>query len=315
MSWLRSILLPVEGSAYAREVDNLYIFLVLLSAFFFLLVAGLIGWSVLRYRRRAGVITPNITDHMGLELTWSIVPLLIVMGIFFWGVRGYLNASVAPGNALEITVTAKKWVWNFKYPDGTRTVNEVHLPVGKPVRFVMGSEDVIHSFFVPDMRVKQDVVPGRYTDLWFSPQVEGLHRVACAEYCGKGHSDMAAKIYVDSPEKYKHWVEEGGDEWKTMTPAAFGQLLYESKGCNTCHSVDGTPMAGGGPSWKGVFGHMVTMSDGKQYLADENYIRESILNPQAKIVMGFEGIMPTYQGLLRERELNSLIAYIKSLKN
>lgn len=315
MNWLRSLMLPIAGSAYARDVDDLYVFLVLLSVFFFVLVAGLAIWSVVRYRRRPGVITPHITDHMGLELTWSIVPLIIVMGVFFWGVRGFLNATVPPGNAMEITVTAKKWVWNFEYPDGTRTVNEVHLPVGKPVRFVMGSEDVIHSFFVPTMRVKQDVVPGRYSDVWFTPEVEGLHRVACAEYCGKGHSDMAAKIYVENAEKYKHWVEEGGDEWKTMTPAAFGKLLWESKGCNTCHSVDGSPMAGGGPSWKGVFGNMQTMSDRQQVMADENYIRESILNPQAKIVMGFEPIMPTYQGLLRERELNSLIAYIKSLRN
>lgn len=315
MNWMRSLMLPMAGSVHAREMDNFYIFLVLLTTFFFVLVAGLTVWSVVRYRRRPGVITPHITDNMGLELTWSVIPLLILMGVFFWGVRGFLGATVAPGNSLEITVTAKQWVWSFEYPDGTRTVNEVHVPVGKPVRFVMGSQDVLHSFFVPTMRVKQDVVPGRYTDVWFTPDVEGLHRVACAEYCGKGHSDMAAKIYVDSQEKYQHWLEEGGDEWKSLSPAAFGKLLYESKGCSTCHTVDGSRMAGGGPSWKGVFGRMEMMSDHKQYLADENYIRESILNPQAKIVMGYEPIMPTYQGLLRDRELNALIAYIKSLRN
>ena len=314
MTWLRSFLLPVEGSVHARDVDDLYLFLVYLSIFFFTLVAGLAIWSVVKYRRRPGRKTPHITDHMGLELAWSIIPLIIVMGVFFWGMRGFMNATVAPGNALEITVSAKKWVWSFEYPDGTRTINEVHVPVGKPVRFVMGSEDVIHSFFVPTMRVKQDVVPGRYTDVWFTPEMEGLHRVACAEYCGKGHSDMAAKIYVDSPEKYKKWVEEGGDEWKTMTPQAYGALLYESKGCNTCHSVDGSRVAGGGPTWKAMFGQSVPLSDGKSVLADENYIRESIVNPQAKIVAGYEPIMPTYQGLLRERELNALIVYIKSLK-
>lgn len=312
MTWLRSLMLPPEGSAYARDVDDLYMFLVYLSIFFFVLVAGLAIWSVVRYRRRAGVTTPHTTDHMGLELTWSVIPLIIVLGVFFWGMRGYMNATTAPGNALEITVTAKKWVWQFEYPDGTRTLNEVHIPVGKPVRFVMGSEDVIHDFYVPTMRVKQDVVPGRYTDVWFTPEKEGLHRVACAEYCGKGHSDMAAKIFVDNPDKFKKWMEEGGDEWKTMTPQAYGALLYESKGCSTCHSVDGT--RGQGPTWKGLFGKMEKFSDGKEYKADENYLRESMMLPQAKIVAGFEPIMPTYQGLLREREINALIQYMKSLK-
>ena len=314
MNWLRSLLLPVEGSTHAREVDDLYMFLVYLSIFFFVLVAGLTLWSVWRYRFKAGRTTPHITDHMGLELTWSVIPLILVMGVFFWGMQGFMQGTVAPGDAMEITVTAKKWVWQFEYADGTRTLNEVHVPVGKPVRFVMGSEDVIHSFFVPDMRVKQDVVPGRYTDVWFTPDQEGLHRVTCAEYCGKGHSDMAARIWVDSPDKYKKWMEDGGDEWKTMTPQAYGALLYESKGCSTCHSVDGSRVQSGGPSWKGIFGRMEKMSDGKELRIDENYIRESINLPQAKIVAGFEPIMPTYQGMLREREMNALIAYIKSLR-
>ena len=314
MNWLRSLLLPPQASAYAGDVDTLFMFLVYVSIFFFTLVAGLVIWSMIRYRRRPGRTTPHITDHLGLELTWSILPLILVMGVFFWGFRNYMQAQVAPNEALEITVTAKKWVWSFEYPDGTRTLNEVHVPVNKPVRFIMTSEDVIHDFYVPEMRVKMDVVPNRYTELWFQPTEEGLHRLTCAEYCGKGHSDMMGKVYVESEAKYKKWVEEGGDEWKTMTPVAFGQLLYESKGCSTCHSLDGTRMAGGGPSWKGVFGRMEHMSDGKDYKVDENYLRESILVPSAKVVAGYDNIMPVFQGLLREREISALIQFIKAQK-
>ncbi len=310
MNWIRSFWLPPQGSAYAREVDQLFVFLVWLSVFFFVLVAGLTFWSVFRYRRRPGRKTPHITDHFKLELTWSVIPLLLVIGVFFWGVDGYMKASVAPNEALEITVTAKKWVWQFEYPDGTRTLNEVHVPANKPVRFVMTSEDVIHSFFAPDMRVKADVLPNRYTDVWFQPTAEGLHRLTCAEYCGKGHSDMSAKVWVDSPAKYQKWLEEGGDEWKTMSVKDYGALLYESKGCSTCHTLDGSRSQG--PSYKAIFGKMEKMSDGKEVKVDENYVRESMLNPSAKVVAGFEPIMPTFQGMLREREINALIEFIKA---
>lgn len=314
MNWLRSYLLPQPGSAFASEVDDLFMFLVYLSIFFFLLVTGLALWSVIRYRRKAGRKTPHTTDHLGLELTWSIVPLIIVIGVFFWGFHGYMKAAIAPNEALEITVVAKKWVWQFEYPDGTRTLNEVHLPVNKPVRFIMTSEDVLHDFYVPEMRVKMDVVPNRYTELWFEPHTEGLFHLTCAEYCGKGHSDMMGKVFVDNEEKYRKWVEEGGDEWKTMTPDEYGMLLYESKGCSTCHSLDGSPMAGGGPSWKGIFGATHKMADGKEFKVDENYLRESILNPGAKIVAGYENIMPVFQGLLREREVNALVQFVKTRK-
>jgi cytochrome c oxidase subunit 2 len=314
MNWFRSLFLPAQGSAYARDVDALFMFLVYLSIFFFLLVAGLTFWSVIRYRRKPGRMTPHITDHLGLELTWSIIPLIIVMGVFFWGFRNYMKSQVAPNEALEISVTAKKWVWSFEYPDGTRTLNEVHLPVNKPVRFIMTSEDVLHDFYVPEMRVKMDVVPNRYTELWFQPAAEGLFRLTCAEYCGKGHSDMMGKVYVENDAKFKHWVEEGGDEWKTMTPVAYGQLLYESKGCATCHSLDGSRMQGGGPSYKGVFGRMEKMGDGKEFKVDENYLRESMLVPSAKVVAGYENIMPVFQGLLREREISALIQFIKAQK-
>jgi cytochrome c oxidase subunit 2 len=267
---------------------------------------------VLAYRRKPGrVTTPHITDHLPLELAWSVGPLIIVIGVFFWGLKGYMDYSVSPGEALEIQVTGKKWLWQFEYPDGTRTINEMHVPINKKVRLVMTSEDVLHDFYIPAMRIKHDVVPNRYTEIWFQPELEGKFHVACAEYCGKGHSDMAAKIIVESEDRYKNWLETGGEELQKMPLEQLGRLMWEAKGCNSCHSLDGTK--GQGPSWKGIYGKMHKMTDGKEYLVDENYLRESILNPQVKIVQGYDGIMPTFQGLLRPRELDGLIAFIKTL--
>ncbi len=311
IAWLRSLIVPVQGTAYAGEVDRLYFFLIGLTVFFFLLIAGLLTYFVIRYRRRsANDRTPGITHNNLLEFVWTFVPFVIVMVVFFWGFRTYMDAAVPPGDAMEVQVTAKKWVWQFEYPNGVRSLNELHVPLGKPVKLVMTSEDVIHSFYVPSFRIKQDVVPGTYTQLWFDPTVAGLHRLECAEYCGKGHSDMLGKIFVDDEKQYTDWMENGGDEGKNMPLAAFGELLYETRGCKTCHSLDG--IRGDGPSFKGIYGHPVRLEGGASVTVDDNYIRESILEPQAKIVAGFEPIMPTFQGMLREREITALIAFIKS---
>lgn len=314
MNWLRDLILPMQGSAHAREVDGLYLFLVWLSVFFFVLISAMLGWFVWRYRksRATGGPTPYITHHTGLELTWSVIPLLVLIVIFFWGFHGFIEAGVAPNDAMEIQVTGKKWLWTFEYPNGTRSINSLHVPVGKPVKLVMSSEDVIHSFFLPDFRVKQDVLPNRYTQLWFNPEKAGVYQVFCAEYCGKSHSDMLAKVSVDDEATYKKWLEEGDEELKKMPLPELGKLIYENRGCATCHSVDGT--RGQGPSLKGIWGHEQKLADGKTALVDGNYIRESILEPQAKIAVGFEPIMPTFQGLLREREILGVIEYIKSLK-
>ena len=313
MNWLRSILLPVAGSSHASKVDDLFLFLLIVSAFFFLLISGLVAYFVFKYRRRRNAPRESYPTHnLRLELAWTLIPLALVIGIFFWGFNGYMDSTVSPGNALEIQVTAKRWIWQFEYPSGVRTINELHLPVGRPVKFIMSSEDVIHSFFVPSMRLKQDVLPNRYTELWFEPTVPGLHTLFCAQYCGKGHSDMLAKIYVEDEAKYRNWLETGGDEGKAMPLKDYGALLYDSRGCSTCHSLDGS--RGQGPSFKGVYGHPVLLSEGKSVLADENYIRESILQPQAKIVLGFEPIMPTFQGLLRPREINALVEFVKAQK-
>jgi len=313
MSWLRSILLPVEGTQYAGRVDDLYMFILFVSAFFFLLVVGLLAYFMLRYRRRGpGEVTPYITHNFKLEVIWTVVPLLLVTVIFFWGFHGYLDATVTPANALEIQVTAKRWLWQFEYPNGTRTINEMHVPVGKPVKLVMSSEDMIHSFYVPSFRLKADVLPNRYTELWFTPTREGLHTLFCAEYCGRGHSDMSGKVWVDNEAKYQDWLENGDASAQAMPLKELGALLYQSRGCATCHSLDGT--RGQGPSFKGIFRQQHRMTDGKTFLVDENYLRTSMLQPQGEIREGFEGIMPTFQGVLREREILALIEFIKAQK-
>lgn len=286
-------------------------FLTWLSLFLFALIAGLAIYSAIRWRHKPGDVTPHIAHNTPLEITWTIIPLFLVIMIFFWGFKGYLEASVPPSDAIEIQVTAQKWNWTFEYPDGNRAINELHIPVGKPVKFIMSSQDVIHDFFVPDMRVKHDILPNRYTEIWFTPTVAGKHHAECAEYCGKGHSDMAATIYVDSPKDYDKWLETGGVDPNMPLPQ-MGALLYQTKGCATCHSLDGT--RGTGPSWKGVYGSTQTLSDGSSVVADENYIRESILVPGAKVVKGYDNVMPVFQGLLRDREVNALVAYIKTLK-
>lgn len=312
MNWLRSLLLPAQGSAYAGQYDTLFLFITILSAFFFLLIAGMTGWFAWRYRRaREKAPTSAVTQNLALEITWTLIPLVIVIGIFLWSLTQYVSASVAPGDAMEIQVTAKRWLWTFEYPNGTRAINEIHIPVGKPVKFVMSSEDVIHSFYVPSMRLKQDVLPNRYTELWFTPETTGMHTLLCAEYCGRSHSDMLGKIWVDDDATYQKWLEEGDESTRTMPLKDLGKMIYESRGCSTCHSLDGS--RGQGPSLKGLFGHDVPLAGGKIVKADANYIRESIMDPQARIVAGYEPIMPTFQGLLRERETLALIEFIKSL--
>jgi cytochrome c oxidase subunit 2 len=221
-----------------------------------------------------------------------------------------MGATVAPANALEIQVVARRWRWQFEYPDGTRTINDLHLPVGKPVRLLMSSEDVIHSFFVPSFRVKKDVVPNMYTELTFTPRSEGEHIIFCAEYCGTGHSAMFGKVIVTSEDAFREWQEQGDEASRSMPLEELGALLYQSRGCNVCHSIDGTRRDG--PTFQGVFGETQTMTDGSVVTVDENYLRESILDPQAKVLSGYQAIMPTFQGLLREREIQALIAFIKA---
>ncbi|MBC7924312.1 MAG: cytochrome c oxidase subunit II [Bryobacteraceae bacterium] len=313
MNWLYELILPRQASTLAPNIDNLFWFITWINVVFFVLIAYLVISFVRKYRRRSETDqTPHFTHHQTLEIIWSVVPLVIVLVVFFWGFHGYMAAQVAPANAIEIQVTGKKWVWQFEYPDGMRTLNSFHVPLNRPVRLVMSSEDVIHSFFVPTFRIKKDVVPGRYSEEWFTATEAGVHQVFCTEYCGKGHSDMGAKIYVDDDATYQKWLIEGDEEIKKMPLPELGKLVYENRGCATCHSLDGS--RGQGPSWKGIWGQVHQMTDGTQIKVDENYIRESILEPNAHIVAGYEPVMPTFKGLLRDREVLAAIEYIKTLK-
>jgi len=318
MEWLRAYLLPVQGSEHAKSVDTLFMAILGLNVFFFLLIAVLAIYCVVKFKRKAGVVTPYITHNLFLELTWSVIPTFIVLGIFFWGAAGFLDYRIAPGDAMEISVTGRKWNWAFEYPDGSKFVNEIHIPVGKPIRFTITSEDVLHDFYVPGMRVKHDAIPQRYDTVWFTPNQTGKFNVACTQYCGKDHSKMAGMITVEDQAAYDKWLLEGPPEWdellKTEAGAAkLGQVTYENKGCNSCHSVDGSKNTG--PSWKGMWGRTEKFQDGGSVVVDEAYIKESINEPAKHVVSGFENVMPSFGGgLIRDKEVKGLLAYMRSLK-
>ena len=253
MEWLRRLLLPVDqGSEFAKHIDTMYMAIFWLSVVMFFGLMIPMCYFAWRYRFKPGRVTPHQTHSTVMEITWTVIPLLLCVGLFFWGIIGYMQFAVGPGESMEIQVTAKQWLWQFEFPDGTRAVNELHVPVNKSIHLVMTSEDVLHDFFIPDMRVKRDIIPGRYTEYWFTPTTVGEHVSTCAEYCGKGHSDMKAKVFVDTPEAFAKWMETGGDEWMHHTPEEWGRIQYEQKGCQTCHNVDGTRSKG--PTWKGIYG-------------------------------------------------------------
>jgi cytochrome c oxidase subunit 2 len=310
---IRDFFLPRQASTIAPAYDTLFMAITWLSVVLFLIVTILAFWFAKKYRRRhANEITPHMTHNLMIEIVWTVVPLLIVIGLFFWGFHGFMVAQVAPAESLEIVISAKKWQWEFEYPDGMRSLNELHVPVNRPVRLIMGSQDVLHSFFVPEFRIKMDIVPGRFTEAWFEATQAGTYQIFCTEYCGKGHSDMLAKVIVETPSGYERWLREGDESLKTMPLPEIGKLVYENRGCATCHSLTGE--RGQGPSWKGIFGTTHAMTDGSQQLVNENYIRESIEEPQKHIVQGYEAIMPTYKGLLRPREVMGVVEFIKRLK-
>ncbi len=315
MDTTSTLFLPQTGSTVAPDVDALFNFLLYLSGFFFLLITGLAIYFSVRYRRRKGEaerLTPSLTHNTALEVAWIVIPTIIVGILFIWGFKGFLKLSVIPKDAMEIKVTGQKWFWSFSYPEGATSINELVVPAGKPIKLLMSSQDVIHSFYVPDFRIKHDVLPNRYSVAWFDAPEPGEHHLFCAEYCGTGHSTMIGKVRVLSEREYEDWLTSSVMSGEGMNPAEFGAKLYVSKTCVTCHSTDGRAM--NGPTFQGIFGHEVTMSDGSKITVDENYIRESILNPQAKVVMGFQPIMPTFQGLIKDHEIDALIAFIKSLE-
>jgi len=308
--WTGTPLFPESASTLATRVDALFFYLLAIAIFFSLLIAGLIVYYAVRFKRRSPEeIGSHIHGGMALELTWTFIPFVIVMTIFVWGASVYFAMARPPDETLNIYVVGKQWMWKFQHLDGQREINELHVPVGRPVKLIMTSEDVIHDVFVPAFRVKADVIPGRYTSIWFNPTKPGRYHLFCAEYCGTRHSGMVGEVVVMDPTAYQTWLSGGGPEGSL---AEGGAKLFASLACNTCHRPDAQ---GRGPVLEGLFGKTVTLQSGETITVDEAYVRESILNPSAKITAGFQPIMPTFQGLVSEEQLLELIEYVKSLQS
>lgn len=303
--------MPPQASTLAPQSDAVFYFIYWVAVFFFVLIVALMLLFVLRYRQRvAGAPAPaGATHNTALELTWSSIPLVLVVLMFYFGFRGFMNLANPPAGAMDVRVLGQKWSWAFTYPNG-HVDTELHVPVSTPVRLILESQDVIHSFFIPAFRIKKDAVPGRYNKLWFEATKPGEYLALCAEYCGTSHSDMLARVVVHPPGMFEQWMAEAADPFRTKTPVQVGADLVVKR-CATCHSIDGS--AGTGPTFKDVYEHEVRLKDGSTVVVDDNYIRESILYPQAKIVAGFDPVMPTFKGQLTDRQITAIIEYIAEL--
>lgn len=301
-------LFPEAASSFASEVDALYFFIVAVSAFFAIAVSAAVVLFAYRYRRKHNdEIGAHIEGSLPLELAWSIIPTLISMVMFVWGAKLYYEMRRPPAEALQIYAVGKQWMWKFQHQGGQREINELHVPMGRPVKVLVTSEDVLHDLYFPSFRTKIDAIPGRYMPMWFTATKPGRYHIFCAEYCGTKHSGMIGTVIVMQPQEYQDWLAGGGTEG---TMAERGAKLFNDLACNTCHLDNGQ---GRGPSLKDLVGKTVEMNDGSMMLVDESYLRESILNSQAKIVKGFTPLMPTFQGLISEEGLAALIEHIKSL--
>ncbi len=299
---------PDQASTIAKSVDDLYFFLTVITIFFTAVIFLTIFYFMIKYRRRAPGERPRaIEGSLPLEILWTAIPTLIVALVFIWSSTLYFQNSEAPKGSLEIFVTGKQWMWKVEQPEGQREINELHVPLGRPVKLTMTSEDVIHDFFVPAFRVKKDVLPGRYTSLWFEPTKVGTFHLFCAQYCGAFHAGMIGSVIVQEPDQYEAWLA-GGAPGESMEQA--GAKVFQADGCPTCHVADGTGL---GPSLLGVYGNPVKLTTGETVIADDAYMRESILLPKAKIVFGYTGIMPSFQSQLSEEQLNNLLAYLRAL--
>jgi cytochrome c oxidase subunit 2 len=356
LSWLHTahvgtIELP-QASSMAAHIDALHNFIWYMSCFFLaLFTVGIVLFAWRYHRSRTGRETAYILGSHSLETLWTVIPLILMLFIFAWGYKDYLAIRVEPRNPLEVNVTGRQWQWTFEYANGRRTMNELYVPKNKAVKLIMTSEDVLHSFYMPYMRLKQDVVPGMYTYIAFEPTLAGAAPIYCAEYCGTGHSDMLGKVYVLEPAEFDKWLQTGkasemakapmpgslfstaeasqasvpapaadrataqaaqGSAGPTKSLAEKGFDVATQKGCFACHTSDGSRKIG--PTWKGVYGTMEELTDGSKVKVDENYIRESIVDPMKRIVKGYPPSMPPFKGLINDDEMNAIVAYIKSLK-
>jgi len=302
-------LFPVQASTFAVKVDQLYWFLIGVTVFFGGLIAILVIGFAIRYRRRPGHVAEQPghgVESTLLELFWTAVPLVLVIVMFVWASKLFLDQSIPPIGAEEVYAVGKQWMWKIQHPNGRREINELHVPVGRPVKVTLSSQDVIHSFFIPAFRIKQDAVPGRYTTMWFEPTKPGEYHLFCAEYCGTDHSHMIGRVVVMEDVDYQNWL--GG--YTAETPVEAGQKLFVEYDCASCHESgrrQRCPMLGG------LYGTEILLNNGQHVLFDEAYIREKLLYPNAKIPAGFPPIMPTFRGQLTEEQIIALIAYIKSL--
>lgn len=308
---MRFPLFPPAASDVARQTDYLFWGLTALSGLVLLLTVLAIGFFILKYRRgRPADRRPQHLPELKMEIAWTVIPALLMMGFFVWGAERYFDVERVPPNAMEIDVVGKQWMWKIQHPGGQREIDELHVPVGRVVKLMMTSQDVIHSFFLPAFRIKQDVVPGRYTTEWLESTKVGRYRLYCSEYCGTDHSRMVGWVDVMDPAEYEEWLVRGQGAGTTMAQA--GEKLYRELGCSGCHSGSSVIKA---PPLEGVFNRPVPLQDGTVTVADEAYIRDSILFPNKQITAGYEPRMPSFQRRLAEEDIMQLIAYIKSLSS
>jgi len=299
-------MLPDQASSISARYTNLFLFMCLVSGFITLAIATCIVYFCVKYRRRSpDQVGGRLPRGTWVEITWIVIPTIIAMGMYIWGAELFMVMNDPPPNALEIHVIAKQWMWKVQHLSGRREIDALHVPLGRPVKLVMTSHDVIHSFFIPDFRVKQDVLPGRYSTEWFTATKVGQYHLFCAEYCGSGHSHMGGVVTVMTPGDYAKWLADVPTG--QLSSAQAGHMLFNTLGCVQCHGQTAPTMAG-------LYGQNVLLSDGRIVVADKDYLRESIVNPRAKVVNGYQPLMPTFDKQLSEEQIFDLISYIQSLR-
>jgi len=303
--------LPRGASTVSGDVDMLFNIVMWICIFFFVLVTVLLLLFVVMYRHRPGVKRSTAAEHSTLlELTWTLIPSIIVVFLYYYGFRQYMNMVIEPPNAYEITATGKMWQWSFTYPTGVET-NELHVPVNVPVRVILQSNDVIHSLYIPAFRVKKDVVPGRFNRLWFQATDNGQYDIYCTDYCGTNHSTMRSTAVVESQADFDKWMKITIDTNNNLPPVQKGKKLYMTQGCAQCHTLDGTRLVG--PSWKDMWGRTEQLESGPDIVVNAPYVTESILLPQAKIVKGYPPSMPPFQ--LKPADISALMEFMKSISS
>jgi cytochrome c oxidase subunit 2 len=301
-------LLPQSASSFASQYDLFFWIMVALCGGVATAIAIFVIYSALRYHRKhENELPEQIQGSTKLEAAWTITPLIIFLGMFGWGAKLYMDIERPPNDAIDVWVVGKQWMWKLQYANGQREINNLHVPVGQAVKLTLTSQDVIHSFFVPAFRIKQDVLPGRYTEIWFRATKPGQYHLFCAEYCGAKHSGMIGWVWAMTPEDYRNWQETGAAEGSL---ASTGEKLFHQFGCANCHHFEDQSYC---PNLRNLYGREVRLASGDTVVADAPYIRESILNPKAQVVAGFEPIMPTFQGIVSEEQVIALIAYVRAL--